>query len=82
MLMSHPQIVEAAVYGYPDKIMGEKICAVVVPVTGVTLTLDDITAHFKAKGVATFKWPEKLKIVAALPRNPMNKVMRRALADL
>lgn len=81
ILNAHPDIVEAAVYGYPDKVMGEKVCAVIVPNPGTLLDLDDITSHFKTKDVAKFKWPEKLKFVKALPRNPMNKVVRRALSD-
>jgi acyl-CoA synthetase (AMP-forming)/AMP-acid ligase II len=82
VISSHPDILEAAVYGYADKIMGEKVCAVIAPVDGKQLSLSDITAHLEKLDVAKFKWPEKIKTVDALPRNPMNKVVRRALGDI
>lgn len=82
LLVAHPAIMEGAVAAYPDKIMGEKICAVVVPNEGQTVTLDDLKDYLAEKMVAKFKWPERLHIMDALPRNPMNKVVRHELENL
>jgi len=82
LLESHPDIAEAAVAAYPDDIMGEKICAVVSLLPDKALTLDDLTAYFADRKVAKFKWPEKLLIMDALPRNAMNKVVRPELEKL
>ena len=81
-LSAHPDILEAAVASYPDKIMGEKICAFVVPLPGKEITLSEISGYLDQLNVAKFKWPEKLQILEALPRNPMNKVVRTTLSDL
>ena len=43
-LVSHAAVAEAAVVGYPDAVMGERVCAVVVPQTGQTLTEEDARA--------------------------------------
>ena len=61
--------------------MGEKVCLFAVPKPGESLTLKDVTGFLEAEGVAKFKWPEKLVLVDALPRNPLNKVVRSELRD-
>jgi non-ribosomal peptide synthetase component E (peptide arylation enzyme) len=62
--------------------MGERICAVVVPRRGAVLTLEDVRTHFAAKGLAAFKFPERLRVVDQLPRNSVGKVVHRDLAKL
>lgn len=78
-LQGHPKLIEAAVIGYPDEVMGEKICVVAVAKPGENVTLQDIHEHLNAKHVASFKLPERLKVVPALPRNPVGKVLKREL---
>lgn len=72
---------EGAVVGYPDADMGERVCAVVVPRPGMTLTLPELTAYLKARGLATYKLPERLLTTDALPRNPLGKLVRKDLSD-
>lgn len=80
LIMSHPQVRDAAVIGAPDPTMGERVCAVVVPQPGQSLSLQALVDHFKnVKQVAAFKWPEQLLLVDELPRNPVGKVLKRAL---
>ncbi|MEC3957701.1 class I adenylate-forming enzyme family protein [Nocardia sp. CDC153] len=79
LLMDHPAVADVAVVGYPDEVLGEKCCAIVVPAVGMTVTLDDLVAHLKARDVASFKLPERLEIVETLPRNPVGKLLRREL---
>jgi len=81
-LAEHPAIAEAAAVGVPDDVLGERICAVVVLRPGKDLTLEELQRHFGARGLAKFKWPERLRIVAQLPRNPVGKVIRGEVAHL
>jgi acyl-CoA synthetase (AMP-forming)/AMP-acid ligase II len=76
VLSGHPAILEAAVCGYDDRIMGEKVCLFAVLKPGAALDLEDVKAFLEGKGVARFKWPERLEIIERLPRNPLNKVVR------
>ena len=39
LLLGHPKVRESAVIGCPDPVLGEKVCAVVVPQPGQTVTL-------------------------------------------
>jgi len=82
LLAGHPLVAEAAVVGYADERLGERICAVVVPRAGASVTLEDITAYLEQQGIARIKLPEKLLLVEQLPRNPLGKVVRPALRDL
>lgn len=79
---SHPKILESAAIGMPDDILGERVCVVVVPCAGEQICLADITAYFKEKSVAVYKWPEILYTATAIPRNPMNKIVRRDLRQM
>jgi non-ribosomal peptide synthetase component E (peptide arylation enzyme) len=82
MLLGCPGLLEGAVVGYPDEIMGERICAVVVPRAGAQITLEQLAAHFEGRGAAAFKRPERLRVVTQLPRNPVGKVIRGELLSI
>ncbi|MTE15752.1 class I adenylate-forming enzyme family protein [Nocardia aurantiaca] len=79
LLMDHPAVADVGVVGYPDAVLGERCCAVVVPAPGATVTLEDLVTHLRAREVASFKLPERLEITDALPRNPVGKLLRREL---
>jgi non-ribosomal peptide synthetase component E (peptide arylation enzyme) len=82
VLSQVPGVLEGAVTGYRDDVMGERICAVVVPRAGATPTLEAVRAHFANTGMAIFKRPEKLIVIEQLPRNSVGKVVRGELAKL
>jgi cyclohexanecarboxylate-CoA ligase len=80
ILFTHPSIADVAVIGLPDDTSGERACAVVVTAAGAApITFADLTSHLVASGLATFKRPEQLEIVDALPRNPSGKVLKKDL---
>jgi non-ribosomal peptide synthetase component E (peptide arylation enzyme) len=79
LIAGHPAVAEAACVGVPDAEMGERLCAMIVPREGASLTLDELTAYLKAQHVAIYKWPERLVLVKQLPRNPVGKVVRSEL---
>jgi acyl-CoA synthetase (AMP-forming)/AMP-acid ligase II len=82
ILSQMPDVLEGAVSAYRDEIMGERICAVIVPKPGKTPTLEDVRAHFARAGLALFKHPERLHVVEQLPRNSVGKVVRSDLARM
>lgn len=81
LIASHPDVAEVAVVGVPDDLLGERICAVVVPRPGASLQLADVVAHLISQQVASFKLPELLELRQSLPRNPVGKVLKRELRE-
>ncbi|MCF8026166.1 MAG: acyl--CoA ligase, partial [Desulfobacteraceae bacterium] len=78
-LLSHPHVQEVAVIGMPDEKLGERMCAYVVPAPDQTVTLEDLTGLLSEKGVARYKYPERLETCEQIPRNPVGKVLKKQL---
>ncbi|MFZ4585842.1 MAG: class I adenylate-forming enzyme family protein [Acidimicrobiia bacterium] len=78
-LEAHPLIRHAAAVGYPDELMGERVCAFVE--TDATISLHDVQAWFAELGVAKFKVPERLVVTNALPTLAAGKIDRAALRE-
>lgn len=83
LLLSHPKVREVAVIGWPDEILGERVCAVVVPKdAGEQVQLEELVSFLKTVGkVAAFKLPERIELIEELPRNPVGKILKRVLRD-
>ena len=81
IIQEHPSVVEVAIIPHPHRTHGEISCACVVVAEGHTITLEEIISLLTAKKIASFKLPEKLMIVNALPRNAVGKVLKSALID-
>ncbi len=68
LLMAHPKVANVAVVKMPDPgVMGERACACVVVRPGLDFTFDEMISFLREKDIASFKLPERLEIVDALP---------------
>ena len=77
-LVAHNNIRQAAVVGVPDDSLGERICAVIVA-DGPAPDLPTIRQFLADRGLATFKQPDQLEVVAGLPVTAVGKIDKRAL---
>ncbi|HVM63279.1 MAG TPA: AMP-dependent synthetase, partial [Acidimicrobiales bacterium] len=75
VLQEHPAVAEVTVIGIDERAMGERVCAVVVPRRGATVTLEELRA-FAVPRLARFKCPEALYIAGDLPRTATGKVAK------
>ncbi|MGZ8763275.1 MAG: AMP-binding protein [Acidimicrobiia bacterium] len=80
VLAEHPEVAEVAVVGVDDPRTGEALVAFVVSASGQPLDASSLRS-FVAARLARYKVPGSFEIVASLPRNPLGKVMRRALGS-
>ncbi|MBI4288532.1 MAG: AMP-binding protein [Chloroflexi bacterium] len=85
MLQGHPKVAGVAVVGMPDRVMGEKACAFVVPRPGQTFTFPEMVAFLKKGKIASYKLPERLEIIDRIPlaaeQKPDKKVLRAMIAE-
>lgn len=67
LLNDHPKVSSVAVVGYPDREMGERCCAYVIPRPGKDFSFDEMVSFLKGKKIAMFKLPERLEVVSEFP---------------
>ena len=78
LLVSHPDVADAAVVGLPDDEAGEVPMAFVVRAPGADPSPEDLQA-FVAAHVAGYKQLRRLTFVEAIPKTPSGKILRRIL---
>ncbi|MER7071365.1 long-chain fatty acid--CoA ligase [Terrabacter sp. NPDC000476] len=76
VLYTHPDVLEAAVVGVPDDLMGEEVGAAVVLRPGSTTTLEDVQTYVKER-LAAYKYPRRVWSLDELPKGPTGKILRR-----
>ena len=81
LMSGHPGLVDAAVVGMPDKILGERICAYVIPAPGVNPTIEGVVAFLKSKGASLLQCPERIEMIEELPMTKVGKVDKKRLRE-
>jgi 2,3-dihydroxybenzoate-AMP ligase len=79
-LLAHPAVHDAAVVGMPDPVMGERTCAFLI-VRERAPSLRELKEFLRERGVAGYKWPDRMELVDAFPRTAVGKVSKKRLAD-
>jgi len=83
VLMEHPKVADAAVFGIPNEEWGEEVKAVIQPADGVEPgpALAEELLQFATERLARFKLPRSIDFIAELPRLDTGKLYKRFLRD-
>jgi mycobactin salicyl-AMP ligase len=78
-LIAHPAVAAAAVVAMPDAALGERACAYVTLRAGASFALGEMRTLLESRGVARYKWPERVEVLSAMPLTNVGKIRK---ADL
>ena len=82
-LVSHDEVAEAAVVGFPHELKGEGICCFVIPKgdTPPDAMKDELKQHVRTQ-IGAVATPDQIRFTNALPKTRSGKIMRRLLRDI
>jgi long-chain acyl-CoA synthetase len=83
LLITHPKVADAAVFGVPNDDLGEEVKAVVQPMPGAAPgpALEQELIEFCRQHLARQKCPRSVDFTEALPRLPTGKLYKKALRE-
>lgn len=81
LLLTHPEIADAAVIPFPDEKVGQFPMAYVVRKAGCTLSENEVM-NFVAKEVAPYKKIRRVAFIESVPKNASGKILRKDLIKL
>jgi len=83
LLITHPKVADAAVFGVPNEDLGEEVKAVVqlMPGQAAGPAMETELIEFCAKSLSRQKVPRSVDFTDALPRLPTGKLYKKALRD-
>lgn len=79
ILHTHPAIAEAAIVAMPHERLGETPCAFIVLNNGGSLTIQDVQNFLEDTKLAKQKFPEKLSLLASMPKTASGKIQKHVL---
>jgi len=83
VLLTHPKVADAAVFGIPNEDWGEEVKAVIEPAPGAKAgpELAQEIMDFCLRNAAKYKCPKTIDFIDAMPRDPNGKLYKRKLRD-
>lgn len=80
-LLMHEAVKECAVVGVKDAVLGNRICAFIVS-EDKNITLSEARCFLTDKGMASFKLPDQLEIIASMPYTAVKKIDKKRLVAM
>jgi fatty-acyl-CoA synthase len=81
LLRSHPAVTDAVVLGVPNDVLGELVCACVVPVEGALITAEELRSYCRGS-VTKYKVPDIIRLMDDFPEASNQRARRVELARM
>ncbi len=81
LLIAHPEVADAAVFGVTDDDFGQRLAALVVLAPGASVAGDELKPYVRER-LARHKVPREITVVDSVPRTSTGKLQRRKLGEL
>ncbi len=81
LALGHPAVQNVAAVAMPDPVLGEKVCAFVIPRPGKTLTLQELRDFMDQAGMSRIKLPERLELLESFPLTTVGKISKKDLRE-
>ena len=81
LILTHPAVQNVACIPYPDEVLGERMCACIIPKKGQTIGFDGLIAHLLKEEMAKNKLPERIEVMDDFPLSAFGKVSKKQLVE-
>jgi len=81
IIHSHPKVLECAIVGVADRVMGQAVKAFIVTTKGSNITQEDLENYLEVR-VARYKLPKYIEFVNSLSMTPSGKINKNALRKM
>jgi 2,3-dihydroxybenzoate-AMP ligase len=79
LILAHPAVQNIACIAMPDEVLGERMCACVIPQRGQSLEFDELNGFLSEQEIAKHKLPERLEVMDEFPVSSFGKVSKKDL---
>ena len=79
LYQAFPGFLDAACFVLPDPVVGDRIFAAVAPSPNVPVSLEAVHRFLMERGVAPYKFPDKLLVVRHIPRDVEGRILREEI---
>jgi 2,3-dihydroxybenzoate-AMP ligase len=79
LILMHPAVQNVACVPMPDPVLGERMCAYVIPRANAEITFDALVEFLSGMEMARHKLPERLEVVDTFPLSNFGKVSKKDL---
>ncbi len=80
LILTHPAVQNVACVPIADPVLGERMCACVIPRPGASITFEELVGFLADQGIAKYKLPERLELLDEFPLSPFGKVSKKDLS--